>query len=88
MSQAVRPVEIVRVGREPAGGNDVAAAEEPLEIRLDGQPFVVTMRTPGADPDLAAGFLLSEQILRAAGDIADIRHCTLDDNILYRDADG
>ena len=83
MSQAVRSVEIVRVGHEAAVGADLAAAEEPLEIRLDGQPFVVTMRTPGADPDLAAGFLLSEQILRAAGDIADIRHCTLDDNILF-----
>jgi FdhD protein len=41
------------------------------------------MRTPGADPDLAAGFLLSEQLVRAVDDIADIRHCTLDDNILY-----
>ena len=83
MNEAVRPVEIVRVGREPADVSDVAAVEEPLEIRLDGQSFVVTMRTPGADPDLASGFLLSEQIVRAAGDIADIRHCTLDDNILY-----
>jgi FdhD protein len=83
MNEAVRPVEIVRVGREPAAASDVAAAEEPLEIRLDGQTFVVTMRTPGADPDLAAGFLLAEQILRAAGDIADIRPCTLDDNILF-----
>jgi FdhD protein len=83
MNEAVRPVEIVRVGREPAGASDVAAVEEPLEIRLDGHSFVVTMRTPGADPDLASGFLLSEQIVRGAGEIADIRHCTLDDNILY-----
>ena len=83
MHEAVRPVDIVRVGREPAEASDVAAVEEPLEIRLDGHSFVVTMRTPGADPDLASGFLLSEQIVRDAGDIADIRHCTLDDNILY-----
>ena len=83
MNEAVRPVEIVRVGREPADVSDVAAVEEPLEIRLDGHSFVVTMRTPGADADLASGFLLSEQIVRDAGDIADIRHCTLDDNILY-----
>jgi FdhD protein len=83
MHEAVRPVEILRVGREAAAATDVAAAEEPLEIRLDGQSFVVTMRTPGADPDLAAGFLLSEQIVRAAGDIADIRHCPPNDNILY-----
>jgi FdhD protein len=83
MSDAVRPVEILRVGREPAAATDVAAAEEPLEIRLDGQSFVVTMRTPGADADLAAGFLLSEQIVRAASEIADIRHCPPNDNILY-----
>jgi len=83
MSESVRSVEIVRVGRVPAAATDVAATEEPLEIRLDGQSFVVTMRTPGADPDLAAGFLLSEQIVRAAGDIADIRHCPPNDNILY-----
>lgn len=48
---------------------DRAATEAPLEIRLHGQPFVMTMRTPGADRDLAAGFLLSEQIVRAAGEI-------------------
>lgn len=83
MNDAVRPVEIVRVGREPAAATDVAATEEPLEIRLDGQSFVVTMRTPGADSDLAAGFLLSEQIVRAAADIADIRPCPPNDNILY-----
>jgi FdhD protein len=83
LNDAVRSVEIVRVGREPAAASDVAATEEPLEIRLDGQSFVVTMRTPGADPDLAAGFLLSEQIVRAAADIADIRPCPPNDNILY-----
>jgi FdhD protein len=61
----------------------VSAAEEPLEIRLDGQPFVVTMRTPGADSDLAAGFLLSENIVRDAGDIAAMRQCAANDNILH-----
>jgi FdhD protein len=81
---AVRAVEIIRVGRESAiGASDVTAAEEPLEIRLDGQRFVVTMRTPGADSDLAAGFLLSEGIVRGAGDIADAHHCALNNNILY-----
>ena len=83
MNEAVRSVDIVRVGREPAAGSDVAAVEEPLEIRLDGHSFVVTMRTPGADPDLASGFLLSEQIVHSAADIADIRHCPPNDNILY-----
>ena len=83
LNQAVRSVEIVRVGREPADVSDAAAVEEPLQIRLDGHSFVVTMRTPGADADLASGFLLSERIVTCAADIADIRHCTLDDNILY-----
>jgi FdhD protein len=55
---------------------DVAAAEEPLELRLGGQPFVVIMRTPNADRDLAAGFLLSEQIITASGDVAEMRYCT------------
>lgn len=49
---------------------DRAATEAPLEIRLHGQPFVITMRTPGADRDLAAGFLLAEQVVRGAGEIA------------------
>jgi FdhD protein len=81
---AVRAVEIIRVGGESAeGASDVTATEEPLEIRLDGERFVVTMRTPGADADLAAGFLLSEGIVCAPGDIAGTRHCAINDNILY-----
>jgi FdhD protein len=58
---------------------DVAVAEEPLELRLGGQAFVVIMRTPNADRDLAAGFLLSEQIVTAPGDVAEMRYCTDDD---------
>ena len=84
INPGVRPVEIVRVGGAATGtARDVSAAEEPLEIRLDGRPFVVTMRTPGADFDLAAGFLLAENILRSAGEIGAMRTCELNDNILY-----
>ncbi|MEO3858639.1 formate dehydrogenase accessory sulfurtransferase FdhD [Acrocarpospora sp. B8E8] len=54
---------------------DVLAAEEPLEIRLNGAPLTVTMRTPGDDFDLAAGFLVSEGAVGAAGDIESIRYC-------------
>jgi FdhD protein len=43
---------------------DQLAAEEPLEIRLNGRSLVVTMRTPGADEELALGFLVNEGILR------------------------
>jgi FdhD protein len=66
----------VRVGeRGVERRKDLAAAEEPLEIRLNGTPFVVTMRTPGADRELAAGLLVSERIVSGADDIALIRHC-------------
>jgi len=58
---------------------DVLAVEEPLEIRVGGQPLTVTMRTPGDDIDLAAGFLFTEGIVGAASDIAEISKC--DDNV-------
>ena len=54
---------------------DVAAVEEPLEIRLHDAPFVVIMRTPGADRELAAGFLAAERIISTADDLGVIRHC-------------
>lgn len=56
-------------------GVDVTAVEEPLEIRLQGTSFVVTMRTPGADPELAAGFLLSERVISSPSDVRSITHC-------------
>jgi FdhD protein len=49
--------------------------EEPLEIRLDGQPVAVLMRTPGLDKELAAGFVLGEGLVAELDDIALIRHC-------------
>src|SRR4051812_32648952 len=54
----------VRVTRLPAGRTeeDVVAAEEPLEIRIGGEPVAGTMRTPGHDEELALGFCLSEGI--------------------------
>ena len=54
---------------------DRVAIEEPLEIRLHGRPFVVAMRTPGADRELAAGFLLSERVIRSADDLGTIEYC-------------
>ena len=46
-----------------------------MEIRLNGAPLTVTMRTPGDDIDLAAGFLAAEGVVAAPGDIAGIRMC-------------
>src|SRR5688572_6732655 len=54
--------------------DDVLAIEEPLEIRVGEKPVSVTLRTPGDDFDLAAGFLFTESILRSPDDIEAIRH--------------
>jgi FdhD protein len=54
---------------------DELAAEEPLEIRVRGRAISVTMRTPGDDADLAAGFLLTEGLVRRASDILHIEPC-------------
>jgi FdhD protein len=56
---------------------DEVAIEEPLEIRIGQEPLAVTMRTPGNDEELAAGFLLSEGIVRARADLREIVRCTL-----------
>ena len=77
MVDAFRTVDITRV-RGASSGEDVdrAATEEPLEVRLHGRAFAVIMRTPGADRELAAGFLLAERVLRSADDLGAIAYCT------------
>lgn len=52
---------------------DELAVEEPLEIRLDTRPLVVTMRTPGHDEELAAGFLHTEGLVRKHSDLKAMR---------------
>jgi FdhD protein len=54
---------------------DELAAEEPMEIRVRGRAISVTMRTPGHDEELAAGFLLTEGIVRRREDLLKIEHC-------------
>ncbi|MEU0448352.1 formate dehydrogenase accessory sulfurtransferase FdhD [Streptomyces tendae] len=54
---------------------DTLVAEEPLEIRLNGKPLAITMRTPGDDFALAAGFLVSEGVLAEQGDLQNIVYC-------------
>ena len=58
---------------------DLLAVEEPLEIRIGGTPLTVTMRTPGDDIDLAAGFLFGEGLLNPSVDLRQIRMC--DENV-------
>jgi FdhD protein len=74
-----RDVVVSRAGdRRPA--IDRVAVEEPMEVRVNGAPFAVIMRTPGADRDLAAGFLLAEDVIRGVDEIGAIEYCA--------DADG
>ena len=54
--------------------DDAVTVEEPLEIRVNDKPVSVTLRTPGEDFDLAAGFLFTESILKSHDDIESIRH--------------
>ncbi len=65
--------------RKAATAFDEVVTEEPLQIRLTagGQTanLAVTMRTPGNDFELAAGFVMSEQLVRGRDDIASIRYC-------------
>jgi FdhD protein len=70
-------VEIVRV---PGGvTSDSVAVEEPLEIRIDGRPVVVTMRTPGHDDELAVGFCVTEGLHPAGVEVpADLAANTIE----------
>src|SRR5260221_8747026 len=60
---------------EMRASDDEIAREEPLEIRVRGRAVSVTMRTPGNDEELAAGLLLSEGMVKSAGDILKIEPC-------------
>lgn len=62
-------------GGEPAERPDELAAEEPLEVRVRGRAIAVTMRTPGHDAELAAGFLLSEGVVCRAADVLRVEAC-------------
>lgn len=63
----------------PVGGgaarDDAVAVEEPLEIRVGDEAITVTMRTPGDDFDLVAGFLLTEGLVAARADLAGLGYC-------------
>lgn len=71
---ARRPVRHLST-RDAVARPETLAVEEPLEIRVDGTPLTVTMRTPGSDIELAQGFLLTEGIIARRDDIASVRYC-------------
>ncbi|MGH3621222.1 MAG: formate dehydrogenase accessory sulfurtransferase FdhD [Sciscionella sp.] len=70
----LRPV-VTLAGANERQRSDSLAAEEPLELRVDGQALAVTMRTPGNDVELAHGFLLSEGVIGHLEDVAVARYC-------------
>jgi FdhD protein len=76
---ARRRVLRIGVSGAPEYRADLLAVEEPLEIRVDGEPLTVTMRTPGDDIDLAAGFLFTEGLLTGLDEVDEIRMC--DENV-------
>src|SRR5688572_14159024 len=67
--------EVVVSRNDAADRRDHVAVEEPMEVRVNGASFAVIMRTPGADRDLAAGFLLAEDVIRSADEIGTIEYC-------------
>jgi FdhD protein len=62
-------------GKTAKQETDQLAREEPLEIRVRGKSVAVTMRTPGHDLELAAGFLLTEGMIRERGEVVEMAYC-------------
>jgi FdhD protein len=78
LAKALRSKPITRIiaARGSSSGEDVVAVEEPLEIRVGGRSIAVVMRTPGHDRELAAGFLVSEGVLKRRDDLLDMVRCS------------
>jgi FdhD protein len=80
MGRVTARVPAVRIELTPDGPRQVSrpdtlTVEEPMEIRVQGRPLSVTMRTPGDDFDLTIGFLTTEGLISGAGDVATLMHC-------------
>ena len=76
----IQESKTVKIQRWKEGGlqpteTDAVATEEPLEIRVRGRSIAITMRTPGHDEELAAGFLVTENIIHHRQDVSEISHC-------------
>lgn len=77
LANALRSKPITRIDglKKILDGEDQLAVEEPLEIRVGGRSVAVVMRTPGHDRELAAGFLVTEGLLRRRDDLLDMVRC-------------
>lgn len=76
-SASAKPIQVVRLDARQCAKEeaDEVAVEEPLEIRVEGHSIAVVMRTPGHDRELAAGFALSEGMIRSGREIFEITSC-------------
>ncbi|MEU8774368.1 formate dehydrogenase accessory sulfurtransferase FdhD [Streptomyces sp. NPDC048606] len=76
MGRVTERRRVVRVRGAATGVRpDTLVAEEPLEIRLNGRPLAITMRTPGDDFALAVGFLVSEGVIGRTSDVEAVTYC-------------
>src|SRR6266699_4566786 len=78
MGRVTTREQVLKLGGRADGGvraRDTLAAEEPLEIRVGGRQLAVTMRTPGDDFDLVAGYLVGEGVIRGPEQLARMRFC-------------
>jgi FdhD protein len=75
------PAEVIRchLGSRPTRRPDTLAQEEPLELRVRGRSLAVTMRTPGQDQELAAGFLFSEGVIKKREELVGMGPCLASD---------
>ena len=84
MARTSRSVDLTQVTEWKDGAaarkDDYLAAEEPLEIRIGENPLSVTMRTPGHDQELAAGFLFTEGLVQRREQIIALENATNDDD--------
>ena len=76
MGRVSRNASVLRLGPDgPRRRSDPVAVEEPLEVRVNGERLMVTMRTPGDDIDLVHGLLHSEGVIADVEDVALARYC-------------
>jgi FdhD protein len=86
MSGRLKTLHIDKINRDRRyGADDELAVEEPLEVAIDGTPYMITMRLPGEDADLVRGWCLTEGLVQDVSGIKDIRPCPDEDNRILVD---
>jgi FdhD protein len=89
MPDAFTSFDVRRIDRSSSRAvTDQVAVERALEVRLEGEPFAIIMRTPGADVDLTIGFLHAEGVIRNADDLRAVESSDVPDVVNVRIARG